>query len=309
MIKKIFLIFLFLFSFRLSAERVLVFPFLQENGDIKTLWLEMGIAAAVEESLSYNGILCVSTDDLENYFNEQNLVSQPKFSLPAQLGLARSLGATNLLTGKYRFENDVLVVECSMFDLETIVRKEKDFTKADKIENLRALSEDIAKVFVENSGKTFKNYPTIPPEAYESYIRGKISDDLTLKEVYFRKAVELVPEYYEAKCLLAVILESENNTTESIKVLEELKNKNYSKAYLGLRLLGELKMREGKFAEAIELAESSLKYAENSESHILLARIYLKQGKKDEAIKELRIAQSFGTHSEEIQQLLDQIGK
>lgn len=309
MVKKLFLIFFLLLGLNINAERVLVFPFSQENGDIKTLWLEMGIAAAVEESLSYSGILCVSIDDLENYFNEHNLVSQPKFTLSAQLGLARSLGATHLLTGKYRFENDVLIVECSIFNLETIVKKEKDFTKADKVQNLRALSEDIAKVFVENFGKVFKNYLKIPPEAFESYIRGRISDDSTLKEVYFRKAAELAPEYYEAKCLLAAVLEAENNTTESIKVLEELKSKNYSKASLGLRLLGELKMKQGKFSEAIELAKSSLRSAENSESHILLAKIYLKQGKKEEAMKEIRIAQSFGTHSEEIQRLLDQSEK
>lgn len=307
--KKLFFLFLLFFVLNIKAERVLVFPFLQQNGEIKTLWLEMGIAAAIEESLSYNNILTVSVDDLENYFREQNLVSQPKFSLSAQLGLARNLGVTHLLTGNYKFEQDLLVVECSFFNLETSVRKIKEVKEIDRIENLRLLSEKIAKCVVENFGKSFKNYPEVSPESFESYIRGRISTDNILKEVYFRKAVEISPDYYEAKCLLAIVLEKENNTTEAIKILEQLKNKNYSKSSLGLRFLGEIKMRQGKFSEAIELFKLSLKSAENSESHILLARIYLKQGKKEEALKEIRIAESFGTHKEEIEKIYNEINK
>ena len=307
--KKLFFLFLLFFVLNIKAERVLVFPFLQQNGEIKTLWLEMGIAAAIEESLSYNNILTVSVDDLENYFREQNLVSQPKFSLSAQLGLARNLGVTHLLTGNYKFEQDLLVVECSFFNLETSVRKIKEVKEIDRIENLRLLSEKIAKCVVENFGKSFKNYPEVSPESFESYIRGRISTDNILKEVYFRKAVEISPDYYEEKCLLSNVLEKENNTTEAIKILEQLKNKNYSKSSLGLRFLGEIKMRQGKFSEAIELFKLSLKSAENSESHILLARIYLKQGKKEEALKEIRIAESFGTHKEEIEKIYNEINK
>jgi len=309
MFNKIVFVFFLFFTLSASAERVLVFPFSQQNGDIKTLWLEMGLAAAIEESLSYNDILCVSIDDLENYFKEQNLVSQPNFPLSAQLGLARTLGATHLLSGRYKIENDTIVVECSFFDLESSLKKGKEITKSDKIENLRNIAEDIAKIFVEGNGKAFKSYPSVPPEAFESYIRGRIASDPILKEVYFRKASELAPDYYEAKCLLAIVLEEEKNTTESVKILEELKNKNYSKSSLGLRFLGELKMKQGKLSEAAVLIKSSLKSAENSESHILLAKIYLKQGKKEEALKEVRIAESFGTHGEETQKILEEINK
>lgn len=307
--KKLFFVFLFLFTFKASAERVLVFPFSQQNGDIKTLWLQMGIAAAVEESLSYNGILTVSVDDLENYFKEQNLVSQPNFPLSAQLGLARTLGVTHLITGNYKFENDLLVVECSILDLEFSLKKIKELKESDKLENLRTLSEKIAKFLIEIFGKSFKNYPEVPPEAFEAYIRGRIATDIILKEVYFRKSVEICPDYCEAKCLLAIVLEEEKNTTESLRILEELKNKNYSKSSLGLRFLGELKMKQGKFSESIELLKSSLKRAENPESHILLAKIYLKQGKKEETKKELRIAESFGTHKDEIKKIYDEINR
>lgn len=309
MLKRLLFLFLLFFVLNTKAERVLVFPFLQQNGEIKTLWLEMGIAAAIEESLSYNNILTVSVDDLENYFREQNLVSQPKFSLSAQLGLARNLGVTHLLTGNYKFEQDLIIIECSFFDLETSVRKVKEFKESNRIESLRLLSEKIAKCVVEIFGKSFKNYREVSPEAFESYIRGRISTDNILKEVYFRKSIEISPDYYEAKCLLAIVLEKENNTTEAIKILEQLENKNYSKSSLGLRFLGEIKMKQGKFSEAVELFKSSLKSAENSESHILLARIYLKQGKKEEALKEIRIAESFGTHKEEIEKIYNEISK
>jgi hypothetical protein len=301
--------FFLLLSLPLFAERILVFPFTQNGDDISTLWLEMGISAALEESLLDSGSRCVPIDDLENYFKEKKLVSQPNFPLSAQVGVARTFGASHLLTGSYTIVNDEISIELTAISLEREVTQKGSWKASGKVKDLRQLTDELSKKFMEAKGSAFKTHPNINPEAFESYIRGRIVLDPTFKEVYFRKAVEVDANYYDAQCLLALTLKEEGEFTESQKILESLKDKNYARSSLGLRALGEMKMESGKLSQAKELFIASLREVESAEGHLLLARLDLKQGKKDEALKELRIAQSFGTHTEETAKLLEEIEK
>jgi hypothetical protein len=289
------------------CQRVLVFPFDQKSGDIKSLWLETGLSASIEESLIYNSILTVPTEHLENYFKEQKLISRPKFPLSSQIGLARKFGASHLIRGEYTIENEKITIDYSIFDLTTIIKKQEEGTVEGGVHQLQELTEQIARKFVESINGKFNPCPRISNDSFESYIRGRSATDPILKEVYFRRALDIKPDYYDAKCLLAIVLKEENEISESVKILEELKTKSYSKSSLGLRTLGEMKMELGKFGEAKELFLLSLKDSENAEGHILLARLYLKQGKKEDALNEIKIAGTFGTHKREIEEILKEL--
>ncbi len=306
--KRLFLsILILLLTLSTLCQRVLVFPFDQKSGDIKSLWLETGLSASIEESLIYNSILTVPTEHLENYFKEQKLISRPKFPLSSQIGLARKFGASHLIRGEYKIENETIKINYSIFDLTTIIKKQQEGTIEGSVHKLSELTEEIARQFVNGMNIQFKPYPQISNDGFESYIRGRSATDPILKEVYFRKALDIEPEYYDAKCLLAIVLKEENEISESVKILEELKTKSYSKSSLGLRTLGEIKMELGKFGEAKELFLLSLKDSENAEGHILLAKLYLKQGKKEDALNEIKIAETFGTHKREIEEILKEL--
>jgi len=307
--KKLSVLLFMLVSLPLFAERVLVFPFTQKGDDISTLWLEMGISAAMEESLQDNGVRCVPIDDLENYFKEKKLVSQPKFPLSAQLGLSREFGASHLLTGNYSIEQGTIFIEMKAISLEKDVTAKGAWKSSGYVKDLRRIAEELSRNFLEATDRKFKPFPAVDPEAFESYIRGRIVLDPTLREVYFRKALEIAPGYEDAQCLLALTLKEEGEITESLKILEGLKKKSYARSSLGLMTLGELKMNAGRISEARELFISSLRQVENAEGHLLLARLYLKQGKKDEALKEARVAERFGTHGEEAAKLIEEISK
>jgi tetratricopeptide (TPR) repeat protein len=307
--KKVLAVLVLLLSLPLFAERILVFPFTQSGDDISTLWLEMGISAALEESLLDNGSRCISIDDLENYFKEKKLVSQPKFPFSAQIGLSRAFGASHLLSGGYTIVNGEISIEMTAVSLEREVKMKGSWNASGNVKDLRLIAEALSKKFLESMGEKYQPHAAVNPEAFESYIRGRIVMDPTLKEVYFRRAVEIAPDYNDAQCLLAQTLKEEGEITESFKILESLRKKSYARSSLGLRVLGELKMESGKLSEAKELFISSLRQVENAEGHLLLARLYLKQGKKDEALKETRVAESFGTHADETAKLFEEIEK
>ena len=307
--KKLLVVLFLVASLPLFAERVLVFPFTQKGDDISTLWLEMGVSAAIEESLLDNGVRCVPIDDLENYFKEKKLVSQPKFSLSAQLGLSREFGASHLLTGIYSITDGTISIEMKVFSLERDVIAKGSWRSSGYVKDLRRIAEELSKNFLESAGRKFKSFPAVDPEAFESYIRGRIVLDPTLREVYFRKALEIEPSYLDARCLLALTLNEEGEISEALRILESLKKQSYARSSLGLKTLGELKMEAGRLSEAKELFISSLRQVENAEGHLLLARLYLKQGKKEEALKEARVAERFGTHNDEAAELIDEINK
>lgn len=296
-----------LFLIPTFCQRVVVFPFNQSGGDIKNLWLESGISAAIEESLVYNGILTVPTEDIENFFKEKRLISRPYFPISSQLGLAREFGSSYLISGEYQIEGSMIKINYYFFDLISEIKKIKEEKIEGDLTKMREFTEQIAKSFITTLKGEFKNYPIINNESFESYIRGRSATDLTLKEVYFRKAIDLEPDYYDAKCLLAIVLKEENYISESIKILEDLKSKNYSKSSLGLRTLGAIKMQLGKFKEAKDLFFLSLKASENAEGHILLAKLYIKQGKKEDALREISIAEKFGTHIKEVEEIKEEL--
>lgn len=138
------------------------------------------------------------------------------------------------------------------------------------------------------------------PQAFESYIRGRITQDPTLQEVYFKKSIELQSDYSDAKCHLAIVLKETGRVTEAAKMLSELEGKVYPKAYLGLATLAEIHMEQGRITEAHQVLMRSLKAAESPEAHLGLAKWYLKQGKLHEASTELLMTEKFGTHQDDI---------
>lgn len=309
MSKKFLFLLLTFFSILTHSQRILVFPFSQHGSNIKTTWLERGLSVAIEENLSNNNIVTISPDDLENYFKELNLVSEPRFSMISKIAIAKEFGATHIITGDYTVENEEIFVYVKIFSLERRATKVKEIETEGSINEIKDLSDKISREIVLLFRENFIKKNHISEEAFEAYIRGRIASDLLLKEVYFRKASELQENYHDANCLLAMVLKEEGNFKEAEKILVNLKNKEYPRKSLGLRLLAEIKMYEGKLSEAKGLILESILVNENAESHILLAKLHLKMGKKEEAIKELKVAESFGTHIKEIENLKKELMK
>jgi tetratricopeptide (TPR) repeat protein len=289
------------------AQRVVVFPLEQAKGTPSTSWIGTGLAVALDEALTHGGVLNIPFEDLRRYYEQGGLVESPTFSLPAQIGLSRQLGAGVLIQGSYEVSGDMLVVQLSAYGLSGDLRLLGEWRESQDLQGLLGLTRKLGEDIFKAMDRTWTPPPQISPQAFESYIRGRITTDPTLQEVYFRKATEIQPDYYDARCYLAMILKDTGRITESSNILVELEKQTYSKAYLGLLTMADIRMDEGKLAEARRLLLASLKASESPEAHIGLARLYLKQMKYKEAQTELVVAEKFGTHRDDIEALRAQI--
>ena len=289
------------------AQRVVVFPLDQTQGTPSTSWIGTGLAVALDEALTQGGVLNIPFEDLRRYYEQGGLVESPSFTLPAQVGLSRQLGAGVLIQGDYEVSGETLMVRLNAYGLSGDLKLLGQWQESQDLQGLLGLTRKLGEDIFKALDRSWVPPPQISPQAFESYIRGRIATDPTLQEVYFRKATELQPDYADARCYLAMVLKDTGRITESSNILAELEILKYSKAYLGLLTLADIRMDEGKLAEARRLLLASLKASESPEAHLGLARLYSKQMKYKEALTELVVAEKFGTHKDDIESLRTQI--
>lgn len=292
-----------------SAQRLLVFPFEQKQGPESAKWLGMGLGVAVHDALAVSGVPSMPLEDLLYFYDQEGLVSQPSFSLAAQLALARQLGAGAVVTGNYIVTGESVTAEVQLISLEGDPALKGRWKESSSLRDLLDLTARLRDHVLPVMGKSPANETPVKPEAFEAYIRGRIADDATVKEVYFRKAVELEPAYDDAWCYLAKLLFESGRVTEAKSILDKLRPKNYAKAYIGLCTLGRIRLEEGAFGDARSLFEFSLKRGENAQAHIGLARLLMRQKRFDEAYREIKVARSFGTDQDDIDQVTSELDR
>ncbi len=285
------------------AQRVLVMPLDQSQGSPSTGWIGTGLAVALDEALTQGGVPTVPFEDLRSYCEQAGLVESPTFTLAAQVGLARQIGAGVLVAGSYEVSGETVGVHLQVLSVAGDLNRLSTLEASQNLQELLALTGTLSADLFKALGRAAVPQLTVSPQAFESYIRGRIATDSTLQEVYFRKALEIQPDYHDAACYLALTLRATGRITECTTILEGLEKKAYSKAYLGLLTLAEIRMDQGRLADAYRLFLASLKAAESAEGHIGLAQWYFRQKKTKDALTELVVAERFGTHQADIDAL------
>jgi hypothetical protein len=297
-----------IFSVPVWGQRVLFVPLAQSQGANSTAWIGTGLVVALSEALTQNGVPTVPFEDLRSYYEQAGLVEQPTFTLAAQLGMARQIGAGYLVGGTYAATADSLAVDLQLYALSGDLKRVASFKESQNLQELLALTGKLSQDLSGALGRPWNPPAPVSPQAFESYIRGRITEDPTLQEVFFRKALEVQPDYYDAMCYLALVLRGSGRISEATTLFVQLEPKTYSKAYLGLVNLAEIRMDQGKLPQARTLILKSLKASESAEGHIAMAQWYRRQSKNREALTELKVAERFGTHQDEIDALRHQIG-
>lgn len=292
-----------------GAQRLLVFPFEQKQGPESAKWLGMGLGVAVHDALSVSGVPSMPLEDLLYFYDQEGLVPQPSFSLAAQLALARQLGAGAVVTGNYDVAGEAVTAEVQLISLDGDPELKGRWKESSSLRDLLDLTARLRDHLLPVMGKSPANEAPVKPEAFEAYIRGRIADDATVKEVYFRKAVEIEPAYDDAWCYLAKLLFESGRVTEAKSILEKLRPKNYAKAYIGLCTLGQIRLEGGAFGDARSLFELSIKRGENAQAHIGLARLLMRQKRFSEASREIKVARSFGTDQDDIDQVASELDR
>jgi TolB-like protein len=171
---------------RPRGKSIAVLPFVNTAADPQVEYLADGITEAIINSLSQLGGVRVVPRSL--VFRYKGLQSDP-----ATVGLA--LNARTILTGRIVQHGDMLNIQAELVDTTTESQLWGDQYRQ-RVSDLMAVQQEIAwhiteglrlKVTVEQK-KKLRRRPTVDPEAYQEYLRGRYHWNIWTPES-FRKAL------------------------------------------------------------------------------------------------------------------------
>jgi serine/threonine protein kinase len=172
---------------RPRGKSIAVLPFVNAAADPQVEYLADGITESIINSLSQLGGVRVVPRSL--VFRYKGLQSDP-----ATVGLA--LNARTILTGRIVQHGDMLTIQAELVDTTTESQLWGDQYRQ-RVSDLMAVQQEIAwhiteglrlKVTVEQK-KKLRRQPTVDPEAYQEYLRGRYHWNIWTPES-FRKALE-----------------------------------------------------------------------------------------------------------------------
>ena len=138
---------------------------------------------------------------------------------------------------------------------------------------------------------------------------GPHQEDPTLQEVYFRKALEIQPDYYDACCYLALVLRAAGRISEATTLLVQLEKQDLLE---GLPRPREPSRNPHGPGQAARGPQAHPRIAqglrERRGPHRPGPVVPRARTRTREALTELMVAERFGTHQDEIDALRHQIG-
>lgn len=299
-IKRILLSLIILLSIPIFSQRVIVFPFDDADNVENIKWLQAGIPFAINEMLATTDLYSLSYNELMDYYDQSLISSDAMFSKAAQLGIARNMGVQYVIIGSYFLNGETITIKAEFFILTPTIKKSGALTKSGNMKDLFGLIESLSKGFMASIKKpTNLSHLETSLEAFEYLIRGIISTDDTLTELYLNKAVEKDQKFLDAKYFLAKFYCDMNEKQKGLEKLESIIAQDFPTRYLAFVLLGELYGAEGKDEEADKALEMSLRLHENAGAHVEMGRLLLRKGNINDAKSELVLAERFGSQPAE----------
>ena len=282
-------------------ESIAVLPFENGSGDESLVYLSGGLSESLIDSLSQIHQLRVIARNSSFNFRGKNIDTQ---------NVANELGVQVIVTGKVTQRGEDLIIRVDMADAsnkqiwgQTYNKKATDIVIVQK-EIFQTLSDKLNVSLTDKQKKQIAKRESISPDAYKNYLIGiellkkevgKGSFDESIK--YFKKAIELDPNYAEAQVRLADAYyfsgqlhyisyrEAFRLQKQSIEKALELDD-SLAEAHAGL---GTIKMEEGSFVRAEQEFKKAIELNPNlSITYRYYAYLLSILGRHDEALVAIR---------------------
>ena len=290
---------------------IAVLPFDNLGDDPKQEYFSDGIAEDLITDLSkIAGLFVIARNSTFTYKGKPVKVQQ----------VAEELGVRYVLEGSVRRAGEKIRINAQLIDAITGYHLWAERFDG-KLGNIFALQDRINQKIVaalslkltQGEHELIDNMDTVNIEAYDAFLQGLnyfnqgTSDSLEKAVHYFKKAVELDPDYARAQGMLAGSYQVSLNTQWYKDLgwsnVRSLRDKHLQEAlkdptsYGAHRTFAYILPYRNKHEEAISEAEQVLHLAPgDADSHFTMGRALVWAGKSDEAVKHLEIAMRLNPH-------------
>ncbi len=186
-----------------STDRVLVMPFENVTSNVKIFWLGEAAAVLVADDLNAMGTHAITREERREAFGRLQVPPAAALSDATVIRLGQLLGATAVVMGTLRLEDETLVVSAREIVIDS-ARVRYTATEHGPLSELFATFERVARRFAPTTRRTAaeveRQHP--PVAAFESYIKGLLAETPKTAIAYQQTALEVEPSFDRARIAL-----------------------------------------------------------------------------------------------------------
>ena len=186
-----------------ARERVLVMPLDNATREARLSWLTEGSAILLAENLSAAGVGAMTRDERLRAFERLQVPPLATLSRATVVRLGQVVGASDVITGSIAVERDVLVVKARRLHLDS-GRLDPEATARGSFADLFAVYDRLADAVwpvraEPDAVQAGHSAPSVPPSAFESYVKGLVADTPAAQTAWFGSALLIHPGYDAAR--------------------------------------------------------------------------------------------------------------
>jgi tetratricopeptide (TPR) repeat protein len=204
--------------------RVLVMPFDNVAKQARLAWMGEGASILLTSQIKALGLDAMSRDERLRAFERFQVPPRASLSRATVIRIGEIVGASDVVIGSFTLETDALVLRARRITLEP-------GRLVPEVE-VRGAPGSIAQLFVELAARLWdaegvrgpgglaeRAAPVAPMAAFEPYVKGLLADTPAAQVPLFAKAIQIRPDYDEARIALAQAQSAADNHRGAIEAL------------------------------------------------------------------------------------------
>ena len=173
-----------------AAERVLVVPFDNAQKDPRLGWLGEAAAVLLADELNARGVPAIRRTERVRAFEQLHLPLSATLSRATVIKVGQLVGASEVVMGSYRVENDLLSVEAHSIRID-VGRLQPHVSERAPLKDLFGTFQRLAgRLSSGGSAAGAEARPAQPPlGAFEAYIKGLIAENAATQATFLESAI------------------------------------------------------------------------------------------------------------------------
>jgi len=203
--------------------RVLVMPFENASKQARLGWMGEGASILLAAQIEALGVSALSRDERLRAFDRVQVPPRASLSRATVIRIGEAVGASDVVIGSFTLEAELLVLRARRITLgpgrlapEAEVRGALGSTAQLFVELAARLWDAEG---VRGPGGLTAAAPTVPMSAFEPYVKGLLADAPAAQVPLLAKAIQIKPDYDEARVALAKAHAAADNHRQAIEAL------------------------------------------------------------------------------------------
>lgn len=179
---------------------ILVLPFENTNREARGGWLGEAAAILVADELMARGLPAITRSERVRAYDSLQLPVSASLSRATVIKVGEILGASEVIGGSYRLDEDELIVEAHSIRLD-MGRLQPHVEERGGLRDLFAVFERLADRFAPGTTRT-ADVPPPPLAAFESYVKGLLAENVATQATFLETAIRDHPAFERARLAL-----------------------------------------------------------------------------------------------------------